>query len=1134
MATEMSVTSREIAEAAVEYWRQGLPEDQVNERLQATIKYAKISGLEFSDAAELMTSATNTYGVAADKVADIWSVLGDESATGADEIGKAMSKASASASEFGLSFEWLGAYIATISEKTREAPEVIGTSLNTLMGRLHSIKQKGFNEEDETKINDVAKALSTVNIALLDQDGNWRNMNVIFDEIASKWTAMTDKQRSYIATTMAGTRQQNRFITLMNDMAKRTTGQSRAYNLYAEAIGAAGKATEKYAIWQESVAASQDRMTSAFEGLYALMNADWMTSFYDGIALVVNGITNATEASKGWVPILAALTGAVVVFVRVVMTATQSLGAMFTAFAGSHPIILAVTVALAALAAFTGIANGIANSIETPVERIARLNEEISESKAFVGKGDELNELKDRYDELANKIFKTRSEYQEMEDLKSQMTSILNDINDETTAYGDLTAAIEAYNKEKQRELDLNAKRFKGIAAVSQEEYENKRQEAMRNVEGAQNAYDETRTNSPVTYDVAIQNVKSYNNEIAKLTQEMHNLEKASLTASKENESWDVFGITPTEYDTYQLSIGSIKENIAEMERQRSAYAQFIRNVDASRDDLERVKKEEADILAEYLPTSSIKDAVEATDKAGKGAALAFLNSFKMTAEHMTDENFNLYDIVFGDTGLLNSTEMTGLQVEFDALYNSFAGKDRIVSINEWLTAWDSVKKKIAEVTQVGEESLDYTNTEAGMREEMLASLKASLESLGVDAEKVFNAPTNVQGIDALDEYTKKVIRAKEMLDKLQEGSNVDLFNRRIVSAEKMWEAGWEKFKNSKDRATVYSGTFHSDDFEIDTKMKFAITATPILENGEALSPETFESYIADLLQLGDKQKILDADKEGYNIVMGISEGAFSETVSEAEKIGIVVSDVHSMFMNGQTMIVDWASAVGNYFNSVLIGNKTVSKEMEQAMEGITSAGKETGNQLVSTVETVEEAVSNAVKAAEKAYNEALDQGELKQAQKDNYKSVLDSLGATLREGGFQEFQTEWLKLGEPLRAAIMSAYPEMAKLVIESQTYLSNIENAGEDIEALAEANKVAADEAAKGASAIAKMSENASEMNENDALNKAGFAGTEGQYLFNKFSAQSGYSNIKNKIQRFIDKDNMVGLRKYLDILQ
>ena len=65
--------------------------------------------------------------------------------------------------------------------------------------------------------------------------GEWMSMSDIFSGIASQWSNLDDKQRAYIATTMAGTRQQNVFITLMNDMAKGLEGGSRAYELYTGA-----------------------------------------------------------------------------------------------------------------------------------------------------------------------------------------------------------------------------------------------------------------------------------------------------------------------------------------------------------------------------------------------------------------------------------------------------------------------------------------------------------------------------------------------------------------------------------------------------------------------------------------------------------------------------------------------------------------------------------------------------------------------------------------------------------------------------------------------------------------------------------------------------------------------------------
>lgn len=85
MAKDMSVSSTEIAKAAVEYWRQGLPEGDVNDRLKYTTAYAKISKMEFAAAAELMTAATNSMEISAGRVADVWAYLGDESASGANE-----------------------------------------------------------------------------------------------------------------------------------------------------------------------------------------------------------------------------------------------------------------------------------------------------------------------------------------------------------------------------------------------------------------------------------------------------------------------------------------------------------------------------------------------------------------------------------------------------------------------------------------------------------------------------------------------------------------------------------------------------------------------------------------------------------------------------------------------------------------------------------------------------------------------------------------------------------------------------------------------------------------------------------------------------------------------------------------
>ncbi len=331
--------------------------------------------MEFDEAAELITAATNTMDVSARRVVDVFAYLGDASASGPAEIGIAMQKASASAVEFGLSFEWLGAYIATVSEQTRQAPEVIGTALNSIMARLHSIKAKGYSEEDETKINDVAKALKHIDVALLDNEGNWRDMSAIFSDIAVQWETLDAKTQSYIATTLAGTRQQNFFLALMNDMAKGVEGGSRAYELYAGAMNAAGTAAQKYAVWQESVTAAQNRLTAATQSFYALLDADWMKGFYDGMAGLVEIITAGTDALGGWNLLMPVIVVGVTGLIAVVYKAVVAFKALKAAMVAGSAIstmmsggmigaILAVVGAVASVVTMLVGAAAMANEVE--------------------------------------------------------------------------------------------------------------------------------------------------------------------------------------------------------------------------------------------------------------------------------------------------------------------------------------------------------------------------------------------------------------------------------------------------------------------------------------------------------------------------------------------------------------------------------------------------------------------------------------------------------------------------------------------------------------------------------------------------------------------------------------------------
>lgn len=385
LAESMSVSSLDMADAAIYFTRQGLSAEKIEQRLKSTTQYAKAANIEFERAAELITAVVNSMGLeeeeaedgrkAAERVADVFLKVGDNAATSGEEIGEAMQKAAASAGTFGVQFEWLAAYIATVSETTRQEARTIGTAFNTIIARLHQIKQTGYNSEDETRINDIAKALANVDIALMDQTGEWRDMTDILEDVASKWDDMDDKTRSYIATTMAGVKQQNVFLALMNDMAKGVDGGSRAWELYGLAVDSAGTAEEKYAVYTDSVTAAQERLTVAKENFYSLLNSDVLKDWYNALTNIVKGITNATKAMNGWnfiIPVAIGLftTLSIAIHKSAVSMATAS--AAFKAFAVSHPVVMGIT---ALATAFTMLSNAHADDTSETEALISRYND---------------------------------------------------------------------------------------------------------------------------------------------------------------------------------------------------------------------------------------------------------------------------------------------------------------------------------------------------------------------------------------------------------------------------------------------------------------------------------------------------------------------------------------------------------------------------------------------------------------------------------------------------------------------------------------------------------------------------------------------------------------------------------------
>lgn len=322
-ANELGVTTKDAYEAATLYYQQGLNTEQTAALSTETLKMARIAGLDAAEATDRMTNALRGFNMelnamSAQRVDDVYSQLAAISASNVDEISTAMTKVASLAHSANMEFETTAAFLAQIIETTRESAETAGTALKTVAARFSEVKKlynmdelKGKDEEGQTvDVNRVSQALHTAGIDLNKYFLGEVGLDDIFMELASKWDSLNSVQQRYIATQAAGSRQQSRFIALMQDYARTQQLVSAAYN----ANGASAKQFEKT---QESLQSKLARLKNAWDQfLMGLANNTIIKTAVDlltGLLNIVNSLTEAFGTGVGsilkWVAVITAFAG---------------------------------------------------------------------------------------------------------------------------------------------------------------------------------------------------------------------------------------------------------------------------------------------------------------------------------------------------------------------------------------------------------------------------------------------------------------------------------------------------------------------------------------------------------------------------------------------------------------------------------------------------------------------------------------------------------------------------------------------------------------------------------------------------------------------------------------------------------
>lgn len=285
----------DYTKSAVEYYRQGLSDEQVAKRTEITLKAQNITGAG-KEMVDYLTAVWNGFKInteQAEKAVDSLAKVADSSASNMSELATAMSKVSATANVVGVNFDQLNAMIATVVATTRLAPESVGTAFKTVFARINDIKTGA--EDAQISLGNYSGRMASLGINVLDTAGRLRDTGDVITQVGQKWKTLTKQQQTYLASTMGGQRQITQVMALFDNWDKYV-------DLLNVSLEANGTLNEKNNIYLESTAAHLQQLSTEAQRTYAtLFDADALNGFVDGLQGVLSLFNDFIEGLGGGV-----------------------------------------------------------------------------------------------------------------------------------------------------------------------------------------------------------------------------------------------------------------------------------------------------------------------------------------------------------------------------------------------------------------------------------------------------------------------------------------------------------------------------------------------------------------------------------------------------------------------------------------------------------------------------------------------------------------------------------------------------------------------------------------------------------------------------------------------------------------
>ena len=465
-AGQIGSTVKDFTTVTSDFARLGYTIEEASELAKTALIYENV-GDGFSsveEASESIISTMKAFGIEAENtmgIVDRFNEVGNNFAIDSKGIGDALQRSASALVEGGNSIDEAIALV-TAANSVIQNPEQVGTALKTLSLRLRStkIELEDMGEDAEGAATSTAKlreqllGLTGGKVDIMLNETTFKNTTQILREMAAVWQEMDDISKAGALELMGGKRQANILSSLITNFET----VEQVIETSANSAGSALAENQKYI---ESIQGHIDVFNNSLQTFWNnFINSEVIKGVVDLGTLILNflneigsvltsivgiiGGASITTLAKGFNEWFKDTTGSV----KLVDSLTKSFGNLKGGIVGvgkalgglitSHPILLAIA---AALAAITAVTIGVKKAEKEAALAAKEHATEVKKENA------EIEDYKKQATDLRKELDSGNLSEQEAYDVRKQLLGIQDELisryGDEAKGINLVTGAIE-------------------------------------------------------------------------------------------------------------------------------------------------------------------------------------------------------------------------------------------------------------------------------------------------------------------------------------------------------------------------------------------------------------------------------------------------------------------------------------------------------------------------------------------------------------------------------------------------------------------------------------------------------------------------------------------------------------------